>query len=79
MKGHNDLSLAISLIFLSGCQQLIDGVNNVNGAISSSLSGLQGLRRKCNGTRIIDVTSEAYLYGLIFGHGRLRVVFSEQG
>ncbi|EFM2449246.1 hypothetical protein HCP83_004374 [Escherichia coli] len=40
MKGHNFLPLAVSLVFLSGCQQLNDGVNKVNGAISSSLSSL---------------------------------------
>jgi len=40
MKGHNYSLLAISLIFLSGCQQLNDGVNKVNGTISSSLSSL---------------------------------------
>ncbi|MCY1686792.1 hypothetical protein [Yersinia enterocolitica] len=37
MKGHNLLPLAVSLVFLSGCQQLNDGVNTVNGAVSSSL------------------------------------------
>jgi len=40
MKGHNFLPLAVSLVFLSGCQQLNEGVNKVNGAISSSLSSL---------------------------------------
>ena len=40
MKGHNFLTLAVSLVFLSGCQQLNDGVNTVNGAISSSLSSV---------------------------------------
>lgn len=40
MKGHKFLLLAVSLTFLSGCQQLNDGVNKVNGAISSSLSSL---------------------------------------
>ncbi|WP_171999031.1 hypothetical protein [Cronobacter sp. JZ38] len=40
MKGHNFLPLAVSLMFLSGCQQLNDGVNTVNGAISSSLSSV---------------------------------------
>ncbi|WBU48826.1 hypothetical protein PF050_20615 [Kosakonia pseudosacchari] len=40
MKGHNFLPLAASLVFLSGCQQLNDGVNTVNGAISSSLSSV---------------------------------------
>lgn len=40
MKGHNFLPLAVSLVFLSGCQQLNDGVNTVNGAISSSLSSV---------------------------------------
>lgn len=40
MKGHNFLPLAISLVFLSGCQQLNEGVNSVNGAINSSLASL---------------------------------------
>ncbi|HDT5885535.1 TPA: hypothetical protein QHC09_005431 [Klebsiella pneumoniae subsp. pneumoniae] len=40
MKGHNLLPLAVSLVFLSGCQQLNDGVSKVNGAISSSLSSV---------------------------------------
>ena len=40
MKGHNFLPLAISLVFLSGCQQLNEGVNSVNGVIHSSLSSL---------------------------------------
>ena len=40
MKGHNFLPLAVSLVFLSGCQQLNDGVNTVNGAINSSLSSV---------------------------------------
>ena len=40
MKGHNFLPLAVSLVFLSGCQQLNDGLNTVNGAISSSLSSV---------------------------------------
>lgn len=40
MKGHKFLLLAVSLTFLSGCQQLNDGVSKVNGAISSSLSSL---------------------------------------
>ncbi|HBT4927007.1 hypothetical protein [Klebsiella pneumoniae] len=40
MKGHNFLPLAVSLVFLSGCQQLNEGVNTVNGAISSSLSSV---------------------------------------
>lgn len=40
MKGHNLLLLVVSLVFLSGCQQLNEGVNKVNGAISSSLSSL---------------------------------------
>lgn len=40
MKGHNLLPLAVSLVFLSGCQLLNDGVNTVNGAISSSLSSV---------------------------------------
>ncbi|HDS9898602.1 TPA: hypothetical protein QH942_002885 [Klebsiella aerogenes] len=40
MKGHNLLPLVVSLVFLSGCQQLNDGVNKVNEAISSSLSSV---------------------------------------
>ncbi len=40
MKGHNFLPLALSMVFLSGCQQLNEGVNSVNGAINSSLSSL---------------------------------------
>ena len=40
MKGHNFLPLVVSLAFLTGCQQLNDGVNSVNGAINSSLSSL---------------------------------------
>lgn len=40
MKGHNFLPLVASLALLSGCQQLNDGVNKVNGVISSSLSSL---------------------------------------
>ncbi|QLY52875.1 hypothetical protein HV186_14460 [Citrobacter freundii] len=40
MKGHDFLPLVVSLAFLSGCQQLNDGVNSVNGAINSSLSSL---------------------------------------
>lgn len=40
MKGHNFLPLAVSLVFLSGCKQLNDGVKSVNGAINSSLSSL---------------------------------------
>lgn len=40
MKGHNFLPLAVSLVFLSGCQQLNDDVNTVNGEISSSLSSV---------------------------------------
>lgn len=40
MKGQNFLPLVVSLAFLTGCQQLNDGVNTVNGAISSSLSSV---------------------------------------
>ncbi|EPH3386846.1 hypothetical protein [Klebsiella pneumoniae] len=40
MKGHNFLPLVVSLAFLTGCQQLNDGVNSVNGVINSSLSSL---------------------------------------
>ncbi|MBU5384841.1 hypothetical protein [Citrobacter cronae] len=40
MKGNNFLPLVVSLAFLTGCQQLNDGVNSVNGAINSSLSSL---------------------------------------
>lgn len=36
------LSLALTVIALSGCQQLNEGVNKVNGAISTSLSSLNG-------------------------------------
>ncbi|AYW94468.1 MULTISPECIES: hypothetical protein [Yersinia] len=36
------LSLALTVIALSGCQQLNEGVNNVNGAINTSLSSLNG-------------------------------------
>ena len=40
MKRHNFLPLALSLMVLTGCQQLNEGVSKVNGAISSSLSSL---------------------------------------
>ncbi|WP_406822643.1 hypothetical protein AB3N53_09480 [Raoultella ornithinolytica] len=40
MKGHNFLPLVASLALLTGCQQLNDGVNSVNGAINTSLSSL---------------------------------------
>lgn len=36
------LSLALTVIALSGCQQLNEGVNKVNGAINTSLSSLNG-------------------------------------
>ncbi|CNK86737.1 hypothetical protein [Yersinia pseudotuberculosis] len=36
------LSLALMVIALSGCQQLNEGVNKVNGAINTSLSSLNG-------------------------------------
>ncbi|CNK46465.1 Uncharacterised protein [Yersinia frederiksenii] len=36
------LSLALTVIALSGCQQLNEGVNKVNGAINISLSSLNG-------------------------------------
>ena len=49
MKGHNLLPLAVSLVFLSGCQQLNDGVNSVNGAINSSLSSLNSTVDKALG------------------------------
>lgn len=49
MKGHNFLPLAISLVFLSGCQQLNEGVNSVNGAINSSLSSLNSTVDKALG------------------------------
>ena len=40
MKGQNFLPLVVSMAFLTGCQQLNDDVNSVNGAINSSLSSL---------------------------------------
>ncbi len=49
MKGHNFLPLAVSLVFLSGCKQLNDGVNSVNGAINSSLSSLNSTVDKALG------------------------------
>lgn len=49
MKGHNFLPLAISLVFLSGCQQLNEGVNSVNGAINSSLASLNSTVDKALG------------------------------
>ncbi|HGM6747070.1 TPA: hypothetical protein ACKQCL_003788 [Serratia marcescens] len=49
MKGHNLLPLAVSLVFLSGCQQLNEGVNSVNGAINSSLSSLNSTVDKALG------------------------------
>ncbi|HHE6168880.1 TPA: hypothetical protein ACWYKR_005479 [Klebsiella pneumoniae] len=49
MKGHNFLPLAISLAFLSGCQQLNEGVNSVNGAINSSLASLNSTVDKALG------------------------------
>ena len=42
MKGHNFLPLVVSLALLSGCQQLNEGVNTVNGAINTSLPSLNG-------------------------------------
>lgn len=36
------LSLALTVIALSGCQQLNEGMNKVNGAINTSLSSLNG-------------------------------------
>lgn len=36
------LSLALTVIALSGCQQLNEGVNKVNGVINTSLSSLNG-------------------------------------
>ncbi|ENG6287055.1 hypothetical protein ACR3FT_002978 [Yersinia enterocolitica] len=36
------LSLALTVIALSGCQQLNEGVNKLNGAINTSLSSLNG-------------------------------------
>ncbi|CQI91501.1 Uncharacterised protein [Yersinia rohdei] len=36
------LSLALTVIALSGCQQLNEGVNKVNGAINTSLFSLNG-------------------------------------
>ncbi|HBE9115555.1 TPA: hypothetical protein KNG88_001203 [Citrobacter braakii] len=49
MKGHNFLPLVVSLAFLTGCQQLNDGVNRVNGAINSSLSSLNSTVDKALG------------------------------
>ncbi|EDG0478481.1 hypothetical protein H3Y28_003271 [Salmonella enterica] len=49
MKGHNFLPLAVSLVFLSGCQQLNEGVNSVNVAINSSLSSLNSTVDKALG------------------------------
>ncbi|WP_179154158.1 hypothetical protein [Citrobacter freundii] len=49
MKGHNFLPLAVSLVFLSGCKQLNDGVKSVNGAINSSLSSLNSTVDKALG------------------------------
>ncbi|HCT5765261.1 TPA: hypothetical protein OT191_003743 [Klebsiella variicola] len=49
MKGHNFLPLAVSLMFLSGCQQLNESVNSVNGAINSSLSSLNSTVDKALG------------------------------
>ncbi|MDT7486039.1 hypothetical protein [Citrobacter koseri] len=40
MKVRTAMPLLLASVFLSGCQQLNDGVNKVNGAISSSLSSL---------------------------------------
>ena len=40
MKVRNIIPLLLSAAVLSGCQQLNDGVNSVNGAINSSLSSL---------------------------------------
>ncbi|PQK71540.1 hypothetical protein CG428_18675 [Pantoea ananatis] len=41
MKVRTAMPLLLASVFLSGCQQLNDGVNKVNGAISSSLSSLK--------------------------------------
>lgn len=49
MKGHNFLPLAVSLVFLSGCQQLNESVNSVNGAINSSLLSLNSTVDKALG------------------------------
>ncbi|OAT55278.1 hypothetical protein M989_01195 [Kluyvera georgiana ATCC 51603] len=49
MKGHNFLPLAVSLMFLSGCQQLNESMNSVNGAINSSLSSLNSTVDKALG------------------------------
>ncbi|EFN7548524.1 TPA: hypothetical protein ACH5VX_002048 [Escherichia coli] len=49
MKGHNFLPLAVYLMFLSGCQQLNESVNSVNGAINSSLSSLNSTVDKALG------------------------------
>lgn len=52
MKGHNFLPLAVSLVFLSGCQQLNESVNSVNGAINSSLSSLNSTVDKALGFQL---------------------------
>lgn len=49
MKGHKFLPLAVYLVFLSGCQQLNEGVNSVNVAINSSLSSLNSTADKALG------------------------------
>ncbi|WP_213734074.1 hypothetical protein [Citrobacter freundii] len=49
MKGQNFLPLVVSMAFLTGCQQLNDGVNSVNGAINSSLSSLNSTVDKALG------------------------------
>ncbi|HCR3332129.1 TPA: hypothetical protein ON523_001854 [Morganella morganii] len=49
MKGHKFLPLAVYLVFLSGCQQLNEGVNSVNVAINSSLSSLNSTVDKALG------------------------------
>ena len=42
MRKSIALSLALTVIALSGCQQLNEGVNKVNGVINTSLSSLNG-------------------------------------
>lgn len=49
MKVRKMIPLLFSAAVLSGCQQLNDGVNTVNGAINSSLSSLNGAVDKALG------------------------------
>ncbi|AXC68669.1 hypothetical protein DOE63_26505 [Salmonella enterica subsp. diarizonae serovar 59:z10:-] len=65
MKGHNFLSLAVSLAFLTGCQQLNDGVNTVNGAISSSLSSVGKALSGTATTQILGPVSSVSGLGVV--------------